>query len=221
MWNAFSKIILPALTIAASGVVVAQSIGSEPRYEFGAGVVGSFYTSKTFASPAGNASGGFDNGYGASAWLGHHMYSKVSGEIRYDYLRNDLQLEGSAATVNFGAESHAVHYDLHVHLTPIGSRVRPYLLAGGGVKQYRGTGEERAFQPLSQIAVLTHTTELTPLVTFGAGLKMQLGDQVSLRLEFRDNFTRFPKKLITPNRASGGDGWIHNFAPTLGLSVLF
>jgi hypothetical protein len=44
---------------------------------------------------------------------------------------------------------------------------------------------------------------------------------VSLRLEFRDHLTRFPKKLITPNRSTGGDGWINNFAPTAGLSVLF
>ncbi|MFN0106680.1 MAG: hypothetical protein ACKV2U_31870 [Bryobacteraceae bacterium] len=216
MRNSLAKIILlPILTLSP----IAHS--AEPRYEFGGGVVGSFYDKKTFTSPGGNADAGFDKGFGASMWLGHHMYPKISGEIRYDFLRNDMTLEGSGAKASFGGESHAIHYDLHFHLTEIGSRVRPFILAGGGVKMFRGTGQERSFQPLSQIAVLTRTTELTGLATFGIGVKMQLTDRVLLRLEFRNNLTRFPKKVIAPNRGSGADGWLNNFAPTAGLSVLF
>jgi hypothetical protein len=149
------------------------------------------------------------------------MYPKLSGEIRYDFLRNDMKLEGSGAKATFGGDSHAIHYDVHFHFTDSQSRVRPFVLAGGGVKMFRGTGTERAFQPLSQIAVLTHTTELAGLITFGVGVKMQLTEKVLLRLEFRDNMTRFPKKVIAPNRGSGGDGWVQNFAPTAGVSVLF
>jgi hypothetical protein len=149
------------------------------------------------------------------------MYPKISGEIRYDFLRNDMKLEGSGSKATFGSDSHAVHYDGLFHFTDTTSKVRPFVLAGGGMKLFRGTGAERAFQPLSQIAVLTHTTELTGLLTFGVGLKMQLSDRVSLRLEFRDNLTRFPKKLIAPNRGTGGEGWLNNFAPTGGVSLLF
>ena len=149
------------------------------------------------------------------------MYPKVSGEIRYDFLKNDLTLEGAGGKATFGADSHAIHYDMHFHFTEVGSKFRPFVLAGGGVKMFRGTGEERAFQALSQIAVLTKATELAGLVTFGVGVKMQLTDRVLLRLEFRDNLTRFPKKVIAPNRGSGGDGWLNNFAPTAGVSVLF
>jgi outer membrane protein W len=221
MRNATSHLLLVSLLLSGSVSTWAQASANGPRYELGAGIVGSFYDQTTFTSPAGSADAGFDSGFGASAWIGHHMYSRVSGEIRYDYLKNDLTLKGAGASVSFGAESHAIHYDLHFHFTNRQAKIRPYVLVGGGVKLYRGTGEERAFQALSQIAVLTQTTETTGLMAFGAGLKMQLSDAVSLRLEFRDHLTRFPKKLITPNRSTGGDGWINNFAPTAGLSVLF
>lgn len=199
----------------------AQGRPSEPRYEVGGGVVGSFYDKKTFTSASGNADAGFDRGLGASIWVGHHMYPKLSGEIRYDLVQNDMTLKGGGARASFGGDSQAVHYDLHLHMTSIGSKVRPFILAGGGVKVFRGTGVERAFQSLSDIAVLTRTTELTGLLTFGVGVKLQLSDRVLLRLDFRDNLTRFPKKVIAPNRGKGGDGWINNFVPTAGISVLF
>lgn len=215
------KITLTFLMLSPASLIWAQGQSTGPRFEFGGGVVGSFYDKKLFTSSAGNADAGFDTGIGASAWLGHHMYPKVSGEVRYDFLRNDMKLEGSGAKATFGGESHAIHYDVHFHFADRQSRVRPFVLAGGGIKMFRGTGQERAFQPLSQIAVLTHTTELQGLLTFGVGVKMQLSDRVLIRLEFRDNMTRFPKKVIAPNRGAGGDGWVQNFAPTAGLSVLF
>lgn len=222
MRNSLAKnLILPILVLTPMTMSWAQVRSSEPRYEFGGGVVGSFYDKKSFTSTGGNADAGFDTGYGASVWVGHHMYPKISGEIRYDFMKNDMVLEGSGAKATFGAESHAIHYDVHFHLTSTGSKVRPFVLVGGGMKMFRGTGEERSFQPLSQIAVLTRTSEITGLVTFGVGVKMQLTDRVLLRIEFRDNMTPFPKKVIAPNRGTGGDGWINNFAPTAGVSVLF
>ena len=199
----------------------AQGEPPGPRYEVGGGVVGSFYDKKPFTSTGGNADAGFDRALGASMWIGHHMYPKISGEIRYDFLKNDMTLTGSGAKATFGGESHAVHYDLHFHFTEVGAKVRPFVLAGGGAKMFRGTGQERSFQPLSQIAVLTRTSETTALVTLGVGVKIQLSDRVLLRIDFRDNLSRFPKKVIAPNRGKGGDTWLNNFAPTAGLSLLF
>ncbi|HEU0121119.1 MAG TPA: hypothetical protein VFQ91_11390 [Bryobacteraceae bacterium] len=192
-----------------------------PRFEIGGAVLGSFYDQKTFASTIGNVNAGFGPGFGASAWLGNHMYPRVSGEIRYDYVRNEMKLDGSGASATFNGESHAVHYDIHYHFTGAHAKLRPFVIGGGGVKMFRGTGEERAFQPLSQVAVLTRTNELTGLLTFGVGVKMQLSERVLLRLELRDNLTRSPKKVIAPNRGVGGDGWVNNLLPSAGLSVLF
>ncbi len=198
-----------------------QGRAGEPKFEAGAGVVGSFYDKRTLTSAGGSADAGFAKGYGASFWLGNNMYSKISGEIRYDLLWNDLSLQGAGGKASFGSSSHAFHYDLHFHLADTTSKVRPFIIAGGGAKMYRGTGQERAFQPLSNIAVLTKANELAALLTFGIGVKVKLTDRVTLRVDFRDNVTRFPKKLIAPNKSTGGDGWINNFAPSAGLSLLF
>ena len=148
------SILLPILLTLSTAYSWAHGRPAEPRYEFGGGVVGSFYDKKTFTSSVGNAEAGFANGLGASVWMGHHMYPKVSGEIRYDFLKNDLTLEGAGGKATFGADSHAIHYDMHFHFTEVGSKFRPFVLAGGGVKMFRGTGEERAFQALSQIGLI-------------------------------------------------------------------
>src|SRR5260221_12395155 len=97
------------------------------------------------------------------------MFPKISGELRYDYMKNDIRLEGNGGKATFTSDSHAVHYDIHLHLTDNSAALRPYVIVGGGVKMYRGTGEERAVQPLSQIAVLTKTNELAGVVTVGGG----------------------------------------------------
>src|SRR6185436_11645262 len=105
--------LLPILILTSVSQIWAQTPSQEPRYELGGGVVGSFYDKKTFTSPAGNADAGFDMGLGASVWIGHNMYPKISGEIRYDYLRNDMTLESGSTKASFGGESHAIHYDVH------------------------------------------------------------------------------------------------------------
>lgn len=208
--------LLISAAVAASQVAMAQ-----PKFELGAGVAGSFYDKKSLTAPSGSVNAGFERGWGASMWIGHNMYPKISGEIRYDMLRNDLMLEGNGTKATFDGDSHAIHYDLHFHLSDRDQRVRPYVIVGGGMKYYRGTGSPRAFQPLSQAAVLTNANEFAGLLTFGFGVKVQLTDNVGLRVDIRDNLTRFPKKVITPNRATGADGWVNNFVPTAGVSLLF
>lgn len=42
-----------------------------------------------------------------------------------------------------------------------------------------------------------------------------------MRLEFRNNMTPFPKKLIAATRSTGGDGWTNNLLPMVGISLLF
>lgn len=221
--------LLLATTVLAAALqpalVSAQTMPSrmdgEAKYELGAGVMGSFYNSKALNGNGGSASAGFDPGYGASIWLGQNMYNRVGGELRYDYLTQNMKLASGSEKVTFGSRSHAFHYDLHFHFADRGAKVRPYVLVGGGVKRFEGTGAEQVFQPLQTFAVLTHTSEIAPMFTFGAGIKFQISPRINLRLDFRDNVSPFPKKLIAPTRASGGDGWVHNFLPTVGISLTF
>ncbi len=221
---------IPYLTITAMAVLLpvsalAQSTqnseGGEPKYEFGVGVMGSFYDSKSFTGNGGSAKAGFERGLGGSIWLGQNMYRRIGGEVRYDYALNGMRLDGGSTKVTFGGQTHAFHYDIHYHFTDRGGKVRPYVLFGGGVKFYDGTGTETAFQPLQSVAVLTQTQEIVPMVTFGAGVKFQVTAKVNMRLEFRNNMSPFPKKVITPTRSSGGDGWTNNFLPLVGISLVF
>lgn len=191
------------------------------KYEFTVGGGASFYDSKTVKNPKGDAEAGFSNGFAATVALGQNMYPRIGGEIRYTYLQNDLKLKGSGGNPTFGAQAHAIHYDFLFHGTPSGSRVRPYVAAGGGVKLYRGTGTEVPFQPLSNIALLTKTQEVTGLVSGGAGVKFTVSSKVLFRIDVHDYLTPFPKKVITPALNSSVSGWVNNIVPTAGIVFTF
>lgn len=191
------------------------------RFEFGLFGGSSMYSKGTVKSGSAEIRAGFDPGIAAGLTLGQNMYSRLGGEVRYTYMRNQMQLSGAGQSADFGGESHAVHYDLVLHTSSFGSAVRPYVSFGGGVKQFRGTGTERAFQPLSQFAVLTRTSDLKPLISFGGGVKVAVSQRVLFRFDVRDYYTQVPSKVITPIPGSSFGGWIHNLVPTAGFVFTF
>ncbi len=191
------------------------------KYEFAVAGGGSFYQSHTVTNPKGNADAGFENGWAASIAVGNNMYQHVGGEIRYTYLHNDAKLSSGSTKATFGAESHAIHYDFLIHATPVGSTIRPYVAAGGGIKFYRGTGTEVPFQPLSNIALLTKTTEVQGLLSVGAGVKVALTSRMLFRVDVHDYITPFPSKIITPALNSKASGWFNNIVATAGISFAF
>jgi opacity protein-like surface antigen len=191
------------------------------KYEFGVHGGFSMYTEKSVSSPRLTGNAGFKNGFGAGITLGHNMYDFVGGEVRYTYLKNDLKLTSSGTEAKFGAEAHAIHYDLLIHAKSRESRIRPYGAFGGGVKYYRGTGTENAFQPLSGLAILTKTSEIKPMLSVGGGVKIGISDNVLLRLDVHDFLTQVPRDVITPAAGSNLSGWIHNFVPTVGITFTF
>ena len=220
------KTILPGIVLLVFGqqarAQTSRPTGlDEQRFEFGGGIGGSFGTSKSITGSGGTADAFLPRGLAGSIWLGHNMYRLVGGEFRYDLETGDYKLKGSGQEVSFGGRSHSVHYDVHVHFSPLGSKLRPYVLAGVGVKRYSGTGAERAFQPLSRVAVLSATNELKAMMTFGAGLKLSIGRNLNLRLEFRDTMTPFPGKIILPTTGGNPGGWVHDLTPLVGLSYVF
>jgi hypothetical protein len=189
--------------------------------EVGAGAGGSFYNSRTVSSSGQEASTGFKHGFAAGGWIGQNMYRYLSGEIHYLFEKNDLKLSSGGSDVTFGAQSHAIHYDILIHGAPIGAKVRPFVVVGGGVKGYRGTGTETVIQPLSQFALLTKTTDWKGLLTFGGGIKFVVGPNLFFRIELRDYLTQFPEKVITPAKGASIGGWIHNLVPAAGISFGF
>ena len=191
------------------------------KWEVGVAGGGSFYTSQTFNNPAGNADAGLSPGFAASAWLGNNSNGMISGELRYDYEHTNLRLSSGGTNVNFGAMTNSIHYDAVLHFAPSESHIRPFVAAGAGVKLFSGTGQEQEVQPLSNIALLTKTSQMEPLVSVGGGVKIALSRAVQLRLEAHDFLSPFPKNVIAPAQGSTVGGWLQDFVVMAGLSFSF
>jgi hypothetical protein len=191
------------------------------KWEVGLAGGGSFYTSQTVQNPAGNGSAGLSDGFGVSAWLGNNTTNVIGGELRYDYEHSDLHLSSGGSSVSFGAQTNAVHYDFLLHFAPSESRVRHFVAAGAGVKLFTGTGTEQAFQPLSNLALLTKTSQLEPVISVGGGMKFTLSKAATLRLEVHDYLSPFPTNIIAPAPGSKLGGWLSDFVVSAGLSFSF
>ena len=203
------------LMLMASEAALAQ------RWEIGGGAGGSFYTGKTVSRANLTANAKFDSGWGATGYAGHNMYRLVGGEIRYSFLKNDAKLSSGSSQALFGANAHAIHYDVLLHATGAGSSIRPFVAVGGGIKVFQGTGREVVAQPLGNLAFLTKTSEYKPLLTFGAGVKLNVSKRVGFRVEVKDYFSQFPKEVIAPASGSKLSGdWIHNFVAMVSISLL-
>lgn len=205
-------------------VVASVGLGAclAQQYEIGGAAGGGFARGGSVTAAAGTATAGFQSGPAFGFVLGHRMYRLMSGEVRYGFLKHDLKLESGGQSPTFGAQAHAVHYDILFHPGEFGKGdVQPFVAAGGGMKVYRGTGKEAAYQPLSNFAYLTKTQDVRPMLSVGGGVKVKLGPRMWLRTEFRDYVTPFPKKVITPARGAKISGWVHDIVPMVGISFVF
>jgi hypothetical protein len=197
---------------------VAIPAATAQKWEFGGGVGGGFYTSQDVSLPGSSASAKIASNIAGSAWLVNNKGDHWGGELRVDYQLGDLRLSQGGTQASFGARSYGLHYDVQYHFAPNGSRIRPYVSLGAGIKVYQGTGTEVVFQPLSQYALLTKDQDLTPAISGGFGIKVQLSPHMQLRAEVNDFATPFPKKVIAPNSGASAGGWMHDFVPMVGIS---
>jgi outer membrane protein W len=207
--------------LAAAAALALAPAACAQKWEFGGGAGESFYPANTVTNGAATASVDVATNIAGSLWLANSIGEHWGGEVRLDYSRGNLQLSSGGTQVAFGSEAYAMHYDFQYHFTRVSSRVRPYLAAGAGVKYYRGIGTEVAFQPLSQFALLTKTTELKPVLSVGGGLKFRITDHFGLRVEVHDFMTTIPENIIVPNAGSKISGWMQNIVPMAGISYLF
>jgi len=192
------------------------------RWEMGIGAGAGFYTSQTLNSAGGaSASAGLAPAAAITAHIGQDMYRRIGGEVRYTWQMSQLKLSSGGQNVRFGAQSHAVEYDAMIHFGGVEANVRPYVMLGGGMKLFQGTGAEQIVQPLNQFAYLTQTSEWKPMLSAGAGVKYRVGRKTLFRIEARDQMTPFPGKLIAPSNGSTPGGWLHDFLILAGLSYSF
>ena len=210
------------LTIRLAVLLGISTLGCLAQmWEIGGAGCGSAVLGLNASGAAGTATAGFQPGIAAGVVVGQNLYTRLTGELRYTYLQNDLKLSAGGADAIFGGAAHAVHYDLLWHFGKAEGRVQPFVAAGGGMKLYEGTGKEESYQPLNQFAYLTHTQQLEPMISVGGGIRMALKTNVFLRVEFRDYLTPFPGQVITAAPGVHISGWAHDFVPLVGISYLF
>jgi hypothetical protein len=206
---------------AIVGYLILSSAVFAQKWEVGGMAGGGFFQNANVTNATGTAVTGFQNGPVFGGLIGQNMYRYLSGELHYGFSARNLKVSGSGSEATFKGVAHAIHYDFLVHAAPAGARVRPFAAAGGGVKIFRGTGAEAAYQPLSQYALLTKTQEWKPLITVGGGTKVQIAPRIYLRVEFRDQITPFPKNVIAPAPGATIKGWLHDFIPMAGITFTF
>jgi len=189
------------------------------QWEFGAEGGGSLPTTVPVTAPGGSATAGFKPGAAFGAYLGQNLYNHVSGEIHYGYIMSDLRVKSGAVEATFSGQSHVLYYGVVLHTGGRQARTQAFVSIGGGMRIFRGTGTEAAYQPLSQYAYLTKTQTLKPMGSIGVGVKAALSARLFLRAEVCDYITPFPTQVITPAvNATFGGKILHDFTPMVGLS---
>lgn len=194
--------------------------GFSQNFEVGVAGGGGFYMSKGVTGPRGSGDAGFSPGYAVGGWIGHNSAGKLGGEFRYMLQGNDMKVSSGGTSYTFGGRSHTVHYDIVLHANSVEDSVRPYVAFGGGIKGYQGTGVERAFPPLSNIAILSKTQQWQPVISLGAGVKWAISSRLMMRAEIRDYLSPIPKDVILPAPGAQLSGWFHNLTPMVGLSYV-
>ena len=184
------------LILAAAAAAPAQ------QRELGILAGGGLVNAVPLGGAAGSVTAGLSPGAAAGVLIGHDLYPRLSGEIRYLFEQRDPKLTSGSTTASFSGQAHVLHYDVLLHARPRRERVRPYAALGGGIKVFRGTGAETAYRPLMQYAYLTRTQELKPMLSAGGGVKFRLSARMVAHVDLRDQLTRFPDKVLTPGPAA-------------------
>jgi hypothetical protein len=188
------------------------------QWEFG-GVGGAgFLSNVNVSGPAGSATAGFQTGGAFGGFVGQNLYTHLSGELRYEYLQNDLHIQSGGTNATFTGSAHVLHYDLLWHTNRKGSRMQAFVAVGGGMKIFRGTGTEAAYQPNYQFGYMSKTQQLKPMASVGAGLRFTLRPHLYLRTEFRDYITAFPNQVIAPAPNTKFGSILQDFVPMVGVS---
>jgi hypothetical protein len=206
------KLVLSGLL--AAGLACAQ--------EWEVGAIGGYGYAPHLTVSNGSASAetGIRSGGVVGVFAGDDMYKFWSGELRYLYRFDDLQLSsGKIKAPDFSAHTHIITADFLGHFRPKGSHVRPFIAFGGGAKFMVGSGIESAGQPLGNFAALTATHEILPVADIGGGVKIDLHKNLRLRLEMRDYVSPAPNKVIAPAPGASLGGVMNDIQGMVAFSL--
>jgi hypothetical protein len=164
---------------------------------------------------------GFSPGVAVGGFIGQNLYRQIGGELRYTFQFSNLKLSGGGSDASFRGQTHTLQYNVLWHARPVRSRMRPFVGVGAGMRVFRGTGKENAYQPLSGFALLTKTQEWKLMAAAGGGIKYRLTPRLSLRAEVWDYATPFPSRVIASSPSASLGGWLHDIVPMVGLTFIY
>jgi opacity protein-like surface antigen len=191
------------------------------KWEVGGVTGGGFGNDLTVSNPTGSASTGFSPGVAVGGIIGQNLYRQIGGELRYTFQFSNLQLSSGGSDASFRGQTHTVQYNILWHARSARSRMRPFVGLGAGMRVFRGTGDESAYQALSGFALLTKTNEWKLMAAAGGGIKYRLTPRLSLRAEMWDYATPFPSRVIAASPGAQLGGWLHDFVPMVGLTIVY
>jgi opacity protein-like surface antigen len=197
------------------GVCLAQ------EWEIGGAIGYGIYRDVRVNAPGAQAEVGIRNRFAAGAVVTENLYDHFSGEVRYTYQDGDPFLSFNGVSANVQGQSHAIAYDVLVHVRSRDERLRPFGLVGVGGKYYRTTGPAPEVQPAPNVAFLNHANEWKVLVSVGGGVTYRVHKHVILRAEFRDDITPFPKRLFVPVTGGTDRGLFQQFTPMVTVAYGF
>ena len=207
---------ISVLFLAAAGFAPAQ------QWEFGATAGVGFSPTLGVSSPlGGSATTGFQTGPVAGVYAAHDSNKYFGGEIRYLAMQTDLRISAGGSTSNFEGQSHLLHYDLILHTPDRDSKRQLFLAAGGGMKIFRGTGNESVSPQIGPYGSFTRGQVLKPMASVGGGVKFVLSRRLILRTEVRDYISAFPSELIAPAPGVKFGGVLNQVVPMVGLSYVY
>jgi hypothetical protein len=189
------------------------------QWEFGGAGGGSFLNSVPVTSGIGSATAGFQTGGAFGGYVGYSQSRHIGGELRYAYLQSNLSLQSGGNQATFAGSSHVFHYDVILKTTRNNGKVQFFAALGGGLKVFRGTGVEAAYQPLNQFGYLTKTQAVKPMASVGGGVKFAISRKVFIRTEIRDYITAFPTQIITPAPGVKYGSILNDLVPMVGIGI--
>ena len=200
-------------------LTVAAAASFAQQWEFGGAGGGGFLNSVPVSGGIGSATAGFQTGAAFGGYVGYSQYKHIGGELRYAYLQSNLRLKSGGSEATFSGMSHVVHYDLIFKTTRNTGKVQLFAAVGGGMKVFRGTGKEAAYQPLNQFGYLTKTQAVKPMASVGGGVKFAISKKVFIRTEIRDYITSFPTQIITPAPGVKYGSILNDLVPMVGIGI--
>jgi len=197
------------------------SAATAQQWEVGGSAGAGFLRGLPVTGGTGAATAGFEAGGTFGGFFGQYLGKHFAGELHYNFLRSDLHLSSGGTDTSFSGSSHLLYYNLVLQTRARRSRMQAFAAFGGGMRIFRGTGKEAAYQPLNQYAIFTRTQVLKPMASVGGGLKFSITHSVYLRTEFYDYISAFPTEVIAPAPGTKISGLLHDFVPMVSLSFIF